>query len=262
MIARIKKKYITAVMLSVVAVLGIIITFINTVNFISTDERSNIRLDYIAKTDNLIPDEPQAPPDEDEEESTVIDPETPFDTRYFTVSLRSDGTVIGTDVQRVARVSHEQAMIYAINAFEDNDKGGYIDGYKFRAIDHDGKVVYIFLDASRELDAFRAFLTSSIIISIIGIALIFILVVILANRIFRPIIESYEKQKRFITDAGHELKTPLTTVKSYVETLLENEVDKETSSSFLKVINKEADRMARAFAGIFIPFFFPRPSVR
>ncbi len=52
-------------------------------------------------------------------------------------------------------------------------------------------------------------------------------------------------RREFVANVSHELKTPLTTVKSYVETMLENEVDRETSENFLKVINKEADRMTR-----------------
>ena len=245
MIFRIKKKYISAVMLSVIAVLGIIVTFINTVNFISTDDRSNIRLDYIARTDNLNPPEPETPPEEgdgdSEGDNDVINAETPFDTRYFTVSLRPDGTIVGSDVQRVKRITHEEAIIYAASAFEKDSKGGYVDDYKYRAIDHGDRVVYIFLDASRELDAFRSFLASSIIVSVIGILIIFLLVVVLANRIFRPIIESYEKQRRFITDAGHELKTPLAIIEANAEVIEMTAGESEWTDS----IKKQTKRMTR-----------------
>ncbi len=52
-------------------------------------------------------------------------------------------------------------------------------------------------------------------------------------------------RKEFVANVSHELKTPITTIKSYAETLLEQEVDKETSDIFLTVIDGEADRMNR-----------------
>lgn len=244
MITRIKKRYISAVMVSVIAVLGIIITLINVANFISANERSEIRLDFIAKSDNLFPEKEEPPENEnggedEEEDSSVIDEETPFDTRYFTVSLGNDGKIIDTYTDRVARVTHTDAIFYATNAFEKNSLGGYIDEYKYRAIEHQEKVVYIFLDVSRELTSFRAFLAWSAIISLIGIGIIFLLVVVLANKIFSPIIESYEKQRRFITDAGHELKTPLAIIEANAEVI---EMTSGTSE-WTESIKKQTKRM-------------------
>ena len=52
-------------------------------------------------------------------------------------------------------------------------------------------------------------------------------------------------RKEFVANVSHELKTPITTIKSYAETLMENDVDKEISQRFLSVIDSESDRMAR-----------------
>ncbi|TJX13146.1 cell wall metabolism sensor histidine kinase WalK [Tissierella creatinini] len=52
-------------------------------------------------------------------------------------------------------------------------------------------------------------------------------------------------RKEFVANVSHELKTPITTIKSYTETLLDNELDKVISQKFLSVIDSESDRMAR-----------------
>ena len=234
-------------MLSVVVVLGIIVAFINTVNYFYTNERSEIRLDFIAKNDNLFPEKEQLPgvengnEEDDSEESNLIDEETPFDTRYFTVTFRNDGAIIGTDIQRVKRVTNEEAIVYAAAVFQNESQEGYYKDYKYRAIYHEEKVIYIFLDVSRELTSFRSFLTSSIIISAIGAVVIFAFLIILANFIFKPIIESYEKQKRFITDAGHELKTPLAIIEANAEVIeMEN-----GESEWITSIKKQTGRLVK-----------------
>lgn len=56
-------------------------------------------------------------------------------------------------------------------------------------------------------------------VSLLGLAAVFLLVVIFSRMVFRPVEESIQKQKRFIKDASHELKTPLTIIDANTEVM-------------------------------------------
>ncbi len=79
--------------------------------------------------------------------------------------------------------------------------------------------MYIFLNSERELSTFRTFLLASVGISIAGLLLVFCLVVFFSKKAVKPVAESYEKQKRFITNASHEIKTPLTIIDANTEVI-------------------------------------------
>ena len=87
-----------------------------------------------------------------------------------------------------------------------------------RSADADGERI-VFLDCGRRLDSFHSFMYASIIMSAAGLAVVFVIMFILSGRIIRPIAESYAKQRQFITDAGHEIKTPLTVIAANVDLL-------------------------------------------
>lgn len=76
-----------------------------------------------------------------------------------------------------------------------------------------------FWTAAGRFSNFRAVLVTTIAVSVLGLAAVFVLVVIFSRMVFRPVEESIRKQKQFITDASHELKTPLTIIDANTEVL-------------------------------------------
>lgn len=76
-------------------------------------------------------------------------------------------------------------------------------------------------------------------LALVGLGAVLVLLLILSGRIIRPVAESYEKQKRFITDAGHELKTPLTIISADTD-LAEMECGE---NEWLEDIRRQAQRL-------------------
>ena len=142
---------------------------------------------------------------------------------------------------RISAVNSSQAIEYATDVFNHGKEKGYVGTYKYMSGEtDDGNLIYVFLDASRELKSYRIFLISSLVITAVGIIAVLVLVILLSGTALKPIIESYEKQKRFITDAGHEMKTPLTVISANAEIIeMEN-----GESQWVSGIKNQVSRLA------------------
>ena len=130
--------------------------------------------------------------EEEEDPREDLSPETPYETRYFTVKFYTDGTVASVDVTKIAAIGTPTAQRYATEKLEEESYGGYLGTYRYmRGVTEDGCILYVFLDAYREIQSFRSFMTASIVISVLGILTVFAVVVLLSPVAIRPIIESY-----------------------------------------------------------------------
>ena len=165
-----------------------------------------------------------------------MSPETPFELRYFSVKLDTDGNLLDVYTEKIAAVNDVKAARYAFDIYEkgDLDTSGFVDTYRYMiGSTSDGNLICVFLDANREIKSYTTFLISSLIITAVGILIVFAVVLLFSDTALRPIIESYEKQKRFITDAGHEMKTPLTIISANAE-IIEMENGESQWSSGIK----------------------------
>lgn len=221
MIKTLQRKFIAIAMCSIIAVLGSIIGIINIANYHNINVNANERLAVLAENNGTFPkpEDSHGGKKQPYRDKPHMSPEAPFDTRYFTVVLHSDNTVVSVDTGRIAAVSTETAAQYAQLLYERKKTGGFIENYKYRAVTSEADVMYIFLDCSRDLSTFTSFLFASVLISLTGIVLVFALVLFFSRLAVKPVAESYEKQKRFITDASHEIKTPLTIIDASAEVL-------------------------------------------
>ena len=165
------------------------------------------------------PGQPGAPGKQPSGDMGEMSPEAPFETRYFSVVLDASGKVTSTNLNNIAAVSEDQAEELAQKVMKAGESKGFIGIYRYaKAVQSDGTLI-AFTDCNKALDTFYKNVRISGLVSLAGVVAVFVLVVIFSRLVFRPVAESYQKQKQFITDASHEIKTPLTIIDANVEVI-------------------------------------------
>lgn len=243
MINKLRSRFILIAMCSIVTVLVIIMGVVNFANFREMSDSADRVLQFLSENGGRFPVATTPAQHDAKPKSSVpeFSQETPFETRYFTVETDSAGNIVSLDTGSIAAVDAETAESYAAKVLDSGRIGGYLYNYRYLVTTNGSESLLIFLDRSRELTAFKSFLTTSALVSLIGIAAVFLLVLVFSKKAIKPLVESYEKQKRFITDAGHELRTPLTIIGANTEVLeLENGENRWTTSIRNQVVRLSA----------------------
>ena len=263
MIKTLRKKFIAVSMISVVVVLTLLIGLINYMNYRNIVSEADETLKVIADSGGRMPEKPINRPDlrtddhgtdhktGDDDRAEDGRPmkgiadhrraEMFFDTRYFTVTFDENGEIVSSDTDMIAAIGQDDANDIAEKIYKSGRTKGFSGNYRFLKVDADtGSSMIICVDCYRGLGNFRSFLLYSVLVSLAGLILVFVLVVVLSGKVVKPVAESYEKQKRFITDAGHELKTPLTVIDADIS-VIEMEGGK---SEWLSDIKQQTKRLA------------------
>ncbi len=217
MIKRLQKKLILISMTAFLLVMAVIISVINISNYIGVVDSADELLEILSINKGAFPKEPFR---RDDRFFRDMSPEVPYETRFFVVTLNAEtGGVVLCDTGRIASVDTTEAIEYANRAFREGEQSGFIGNFRYRALTEGEFYRAVFLDCGRKLESAKTFLLISVSVTLAGYALVFLAVAFLSNRIVRPISLSYEKQKRFITDAGHEIKTPLSVISADISVL-------------------------------------------
>ena len=208
MFRKVRKKFVIVAVCSVFIVMLCILGTINIVNYTKVVNNADEIIDILKEGNGEFGNFP----------GQDFSPEMPFSTRYFTVTLAPDGKVVRMNLNKIVSVSVEEAASYATELSAKGKASGFYGNFRYGVLSmHTGETMYLFVDCFVELESFNNFLLASIVIGSVGVAVVFVLVFIFSGRIMKPVAESYRKQKQFITDAGHEIKTPLTVIGANTE---------------------------------------------
>lgn len=131
--------------------------------------------------------------------------------RYAAVAIDKNGNIIRTDVTHISSLTEEEAAAIA-EALKNTASGtGTYSGFLYRISETkraEGKVI-ILLDNGMQISSFFTVLFISVGAGIFGWLMMLLLVILLSRKTIAPVARSIEKQKQFVTNAGHEIKTPL-----------------------------------------------------
>ena len=258
MIRKLRKKFIAAAIVAVFLVLAVLIGAINALNYRSLVSDADNTLRILAENKGSFPRQMFREQDRPSEMPLPVNEgggpfgerpggngELAYQSRYFAAWFADDGSLSRISLEFLASLTEEEAGALAESVYASGKEKGFAGEYRYCRTACDGETMLVFLNCQRELATFRSFLYASIAISLAGTLAVFLLLLLFSGRIVRPIAESYEKQKRFITDAGHELKTPITIIRADAD-VLQSELEEE--NEWISDIRTQTSRLAELTA--------------
>ena len=252
MIRTLQKKFVVTAMIAVTVLLVVVLGALNVFNTVSNLRQSDRLLDELARqsmfsmpSDSFSSRPPAGTPDDAtaagmDAAGSDAAPEAPWgrlgnrrrgfldeplddnmrmSALYFTVDLDERCQVLHTDVSHIASVTEEEAAAFALGLDVDETEGS-VSSYRYRIYHRpDGGTSVVFLDGAARRTAVLRVALLSLLLGSVGWLLMLALVIALSRRMIRPIAENMERQRQFVTDAGHELKTPVAIILANVDAM-------------------------------------------
>lgn len=203
-----RKKFVFFAMSAVTILLVALIGAINIFSWVVLDQQSNRVLHTISQGNGTFMQMeffdrgPFQPP---------MNMDTVKSARFFMVCVDVNGNVKDINLDQISSVTVEDATKYAQKV---SDSCGKIDDFKYETKTLGTDKLIFFMDVSVQIQTFVMVFSISGVIALACWLFMLIFVILLSGKVVRPILAGMEKQKQFITNAGHELKTPLTIIQS------------------------------------------------
>ena len=247
MFKKLRIKFIIIGTIAVAVSVMALICAINVVNFVRVDKETTDTVRMLADNNGKFPEQREDMLPKVEPKETPVSPqgedygpsgekgalypvpngtngmfrtrEFQYETRFFSAEITA-GREYKLNLSHIATISEEEAAKLISIVASGKKTTGYTNEYKYyiRNISDDKKIV-VMMDCSSRFDNLRSTAGISLGVGAVGIIIMFIFLSLATKKILQPVEESETKQKQFITDASHELKTPLTVISTHMDVL-------------------------------------------
>ncbi len=162
----------------------------------------------------------------------------------YTIALNEDGSVASWSSDREDLYSDGQVAEMAESALADGKESGRIGTQFYRKICSNEHTMLIVLDARMEFLSASNVLRSTVLIAAAACVLLSLLAWLLIRRMLQPVEEAFIRQKQFVSDASHELKTPLAVISANAE-VLEQEIGENEYLGYIRSEVRRTDTLVR-----------------
>ena len=211
-----KRRFIIFTMTAVTCLLLFIALAINSLNWIMLERQSDRVLQTLVDADGAFQkmDFDRPPPF-----FRPLDMDRMRSSRFFIVYSDLQGNIIGVNIEQISAIDYKTAKSYGLEVLKSDNISGRIHGYKFAVKQLGSTTLTFFMDTSEQSENFRMVLFASTAIAVLCWVILLLMVIWLSGKVIRPVLMGMEKQKQFITNAGHEMKTPLAIIQSNNDTM-------------------------------------------
>lgn len=274
MIVRLRKRMTLLVILVLVLVTAGIIFLINYMNWRNITSQAENALETLALNSGVRPlfkMDPDGPPEKPSDENTASDeewkdpPEKPENapsdkwshgqppelenalanlSNYYVVTLSSDGTIEEWDSDRKDLYTDEQIQDMTAMVVDSGKDKGHFGTQFFLKTTQAGKTMLIVLDQRLEIMNMLRVLRVSALIASAACVLLCIAAWLLIRYLVRPVQEAFDRQRQFVWDASHELKTPLAVISANAE-VLQDEIGKNEYLGYIRWEVKRTNRLVQ-----------------
>lgn len=208
-----QKRFVFTAMAAISILLAILLSAVNIANIVIVSQRADRVMSILTAGRGSYDPNSDRHSKDAERQFPIFRHPTPDDmmgARYFYVRFDAAGKIRHTNLKHIYAVTEEQARQIAQELYNGEPSGQYQQfQYQTIPLSEDRGTLMLFLDTSTQQESIVTVLLISLGGGLLCWLAMLLLVVLLSRRAIMPIAQNIEKQKQFVTNAGHEIKTPL-----------------------------------------------------
>lgn len=240
MIKKLKRKFIIFSTIAMLAVLVVVLGIINTVSYYNARVEIFSVMNMISAAGGRIPETLYYRSIMGE---AIMADETKYSLRFFSALTDEQGTIYNMNRDQISAIDETMAIGFVEKAMKQNSLEGMIHSststYAYQKTKWaNGDTLCVIMDCTRQLRSSDMFFLFSLYIGLISLGIVFLLLTLFSRRAVAPIARNYEAQKQFITNASHELKTPLAIISANTEVMEMTDGKNEWTESTMEQVHR------------------------